>query len=173
MSDDTPKPPARLAETLPAFSESLTPGAAPLRNALPRIEGDPMFHAEMPREVRASAEKRLAALEKLLAELQAEARLVVGGAQRDLDLHAVPLSGTKLRGQSYHLYQRAEGPRFFSLLAPDEYAEINPSHRYLGHFRLNHDGGWTRLDHDDAADRVAHAPELRGPSFVLDDGRGS
>lgn len=161
------QPPASPGETLPAFAERLSPGSAPLRNALPRVEGDPLFAAEMPREVRNQAEKRLAALERLFAELQAEARLVVGGAQRDLALHAVPLSGTRLRGQSYHLFVTVDGRRFFSLLGPDEYATINKSHQHLGHYRLEHDGAWTRLDADDAADRVRHAPPVRGPSFVL------
>lgn len=165
--NDPARPPARANDAPPAFADRLTPGAAPLRNALPRVEGDPLFQTEMPREVRASAEKRLAALEKLFAELQAEARLVVGGAQRDLDLHAIPLSGTRLRGQSYHLFCATDDRRFFSLLGPDEYASINPTHRHLGHYQLNHDGSWTRLDGDDTHDRLRHAPHVRGPSFVL------
>lgn len=168
MSDDRKLPAAAGPDALPDFAERMTAGAAPLRNALPRVEGDPLFQREMPREVRASAEKRLAALEKLFAELQAEAQLVVGGAHRDLDLHQIPLSGTKLRGQSYHLFQATDGRRFFSLLGPDDYATINPSHRHLGHYRLQHDGAWTRLDADDHADRVRHAPPVRGPQFLLD-----
>lgn len=167
MSDDRKLPAAAAPDAPPAFGERLTAGAAPLRNALPRVEGDPLFQREMPREVRASAEKRLAGLEKLFAELQAEAQLVVGGARRDIELHQVPLSGTKLRGQSYHLFQATDGRRFFSLLGPDDYAQINPSHRHLGHYRLQHDGAWTRLDADDKDDRVAHAPPVRGPHFVF------
>lgn len=170
--DDADRPTLRRIDDSPIFAERLTPGAAPLRQALPRVEGDPLFQAEMPREVRNSAEKRLVALEKLFAELQAEARLVVGGAQRDLALHAIPLSGVRLRGQSYHLFAATDGRRFFSLLGPDEYAQINPSHRHLGHYRLEHDGSWKRLDADDVADRLRHAPPVRGPSFVLADEGG-
>ena len=169
MSDSSP--PARKDEHLPDFAERLSPGSAPLANALPRVEGDPRFQAEMPREVRASAEKRLAALEKVFAELQAEAQLIVGGARRDLALHAVPQNGTRLRGQSYHLYARPDGRQFFSLLDPVEYGQIDTAVRYEGHYRLEYDGSWRRLDADDAADRVRHAPPVRGPHFELTDER--
>jgi hypothetical protein len=142
----------------------LTPGSAPLRNDLDLPEADPRFGDEMSREVRDSAAKRLAALERMLAQLQAEARQVVGGARRDLDLHAVPLNGTKLRGRAYHLFESPGGARFFSLLGPDEYAQIDARIAHRGTYRLNHDSSWTRLDGDDAAEQQTFA--LRGPTLL-------
>ncbi len=149
----------------------LTPGSAPFRNQLALPEAAPGFGDEMRREVQASAMKRLEALDRVYQQLQAEARGVVGAARRDMALHAVPLNGTKLRGRDYHLFARPSGERFFSLLEAADYRGIDPAIRFVASYRLNHDGSWTRLDADDEADKLAHAPPGGAPVTPdLDDG---
>lgn len=140
------------AGPLPVPTET---GSAPFRNLLSVPEADPAFGREMTREVRDSAESRLSALDKVYRSLREEAEQIVGGARRDLALHEIPLNGTKLRGRDYHLYERQGGARFFSLLEPADYADIDAGIAHMGAYRLNHDASWTRLDADDAADKLA------------------
>ena len=140
----------------------LSAGSAPLRNQLDLPEADPRFVGEMVREVRDSTRKRLGALEEVFKKLQEEAALVLGGARRDVELHGIKLYGTKLRGRCYHLYQRPDGARFFSLLEPVEYAGLNPDCRPLGSFQLNFDASWIRQDADDTVDRLKYAAPDEG-----------
>ena len=84
--------------------------------------------------------------------LQERAREIIEQASRDVDLihaecrfHCVP-------GRMYHLYERADGHRYFSMVGPDEYGRGGPS-GFVASFRYEHDESWTRLDEVEARDR--------------------
>ena len=90
-------------------------------------------------------------LEQMKA-LQERAREIIEQASRDVDLihaecrfHCVP-------GRVYHLYERADGHRYFSMVGPDEYGRGGPS-GFVASFRYEHDESWTRLDEVEARDR--------------------
>ncbi len=138
---------------------AVTPGSAPLRSQLYILEANPKFQQEMIREIKGVANQRLASLDLVFQSLQNEANRVLGAAQRDLFLHSITLNGTKIRGQAYYLYVRANQNRFFSLLNPAEYQQISQDATSTGHYRLNYDGSWTRLDSDDTADQLKYVPQ--------------
>jgi hypothetical protein len=52
----------------------------------------------------------------------------------------------------YHLYERANGHRDFSMVGPDDYGCGGPS-GFVAGFRYEHDESWTRLDEVEACDR--------------------
>ena len=137
----------------------VTPASGPLRNHIHLIEANPLFQQEMLREVKSVANQRLASLDLVYQTLQQEANRVIGAAQRDLALHNVFLNGTKIRGQAYYLYIKPNHDRFFSLLSPTEYHQITKEISCMGHYRLNYDGSWTRLDADDLADQLKYVPK--------------
>jgi hypothetical protein len=58
----------------------------------------------------------------------------------------------RVPGRTYHLYERPNGHRFFSMLAPDEYGSSAPS-GFVASFRYEHDESWTRVDEIEARDR--------------------
>jgi hypothetical protein len=125
------------------------PGDAPFRNLLAIPENEPGYLVEAKREIQASALRRLEALEQVYRTLVDQAQAIVEAARRDLELHDVPMQAAKIRGSTYHLYERDRPPpRFFSILAPDEYAQADPRARHLGSYRLNEDSSWTRIDSD-------------------------
>jgi hypothetical protein len=127
------------------------PGDPPFRNLLAIPEGAPGYLAEAKREIQISALRRLEALDQVYRELVEQARQIVADTRRDLLLHDVPVQAAKIRGLTYHLYERqaarALAPRrFFSILAPEEHAQADPLARHLASYRLNEDNSWTRLD---------------------------
>lgn len=83
--------------------------------------------------------------------LQEEARSVLNEAERDQDLHHVRCNFKRQPGKIYHLYQKEDGSRYFSMLSPEEWRG-QPPHEFLGSFRLEADYSWTpaeRLDETD------------------------
>jgi hypothetical protein len=125
------------------------PGDPPFRNLLAIPEGAPGYLAEAKREIQISALRRLEALDQVYRELVAQAQRIVVDARRDLLLHDLPVQAAKIRGLTYHLYERdgRDAPRrFFSILAPEEHAQADPLARHLASYRLNEDNSWTRLD---------------------------
>ncbi len=83
--------------------------------------------------------------------LQDRAREIIEQASRDVDLIHAECRFRRVPGRIYHLYERPDGQRFFSMLGPDE--NIGSSGRFVASFRYEHDESWTRLDEIDARDR--------------------
>jgi hypothetical protein len=84
--------------------------------------------------------------------LQERAREIVEQASRDVDLIHAECRFQRVPGRVYHLYERADGHRFFSMLGPDEYGRGGPP-GFVASFRYEHDESWTRLDEVEARDR--------------------
>ena len=84
--------------------------------------------------------------------LQQRAREIMEQASRDIDLIHVECRFRRVPGRIYHLYERPDGQRYFSMLSPDEYGPGAGS-GFLGSFRFEHDESWTRLDEIEARDQ--------------------
>ncbi|MBK1702074.1 DUF2452 domain-containing protein [Thiococcus pfennigii] len=83
--------------------------------------------------------------------LQAEARKVLDEAREEQALTHAECHFKRRPGQVYHLYRRADGRTFFSMLSPTDWGET-PPHAFVGSYRLENDYSWTpaeRLADDD------------------------
>ena len=89
-------------------------------------------------------------LEQMKA-LQDRAREIIEQASRDVDLIHAECRFHRVPGRIYHLYERADGHRVFSMVGPDEYGRGGPS-GFVASFRYEHDESWTRLDEIEARD---------------------
>lgn len=83
--------------------------------------------------------------------LQEEAREVLESAQRDQELHRAQCNFKRIPGRIYHLYQRADGSNYFSMLGPEEWGG-KPPHEFRGSYRLENDMSWTQGDQLDQPD---------------------
>jgi hypothetical protein len=123
--------------------------------------GAPISLVDTAREIEsASASVALrtnAQLEVILEQmrtLQQRAREIIDQAARDVDLIHVECRFRRVPGRTYHLYERAGGHRYFSMLAPEELGYT--SAQFIGSFRCEHDQSWTRADEVEARDRRRH-----------------
>ena len=89
-------------------------------------------------------------LEQMKA-LQERARAIVEQASRDVELVHVDCKFRRVAGRIYHLYERPDGHRYFSMLSPEE--QGSTSSAFIASFRYEHDESWTRLDEIDARDK--------------------
>ena len=83
--------------------------------------------------------------------LQQRAREIIEQAARDVDLIHVECRFRRVPGRVYHLYERSDGHRYFSMLTPEELGYASAD--FVGSFRFEYDQSWTRLDEVDARDR--------------------
>jgi len=95
---------------------------------------------------------KLTVIAEQIRNLQDKARTLLARAHRDAELHRVRCNFEKKPGGEYHLYRRASGERWFSLLAPHEWSSPPANQTFEGSYRLDMDMGFTRLDipEDDA-----------------------
>jgi len=84
--------------------------------------------------------------------ISAAAREIIEQASRDVELIHAECRFHRVPGRLYHLYERAGGHRFFSMLGPDEYGGAGPS-GFVASYRYEHDESWTRLDEVEGRDR--------------------
>ncbi len=98
---------------------------------------------------------RVSAKLKVIADqikaLQQEARSVLEEAQKDQELHRAQCNFKRIPGKIYHLYAKADGTRYFSMLSPEDWRG-NPPHEYLGAYRLENDMSWTPAEKLDTPD---------------------
>ena len=99
--------------------------------------------------VRVSAKLRVIADQ--IKALQEEARTVLEEAQQDQDLHHAQCAFKRLPGHIYHLYQKEDGSRHFSMLSPEDWQSA-PPHTFLGSYRLEADMSWTPSEKLDTPD---------------------
>jgi len=97
--------------------------------------------------------------------LQAEARKVLDEARDEQALTHAECAFKRLPGRVYHLYRRADGRRFFSMLSPEDWRG-NPPHPFEGSYRLEADYSWTPADDaagaDDTGDLVKQLLRIGG-----------
>jgi hypothetical protein len=86
-----------------------------------------------------------------IKSLQAEARKVLDDAKAEQALAQVECGFKRLPGKVYHLYQRDDGGRYFSMLSPDDWRG-QPPHTFVASYRLEVDYSWTPLASIDQPD---------------------
>ena len=84
--------------------------------------------------------------------LQERAREIIEQASRDVDLIHAECRFHKVPGRIYHLFERTDGHRYFSMVGPDEFGGAVPS-GFQASYRYEHDESLTRVDEMEARDR--------------------
>ncbi|NEV61366.1 DUF2452 domain-containing protein [Thiorhodococcus minor] len=77
-----------------------------------------------------------------IRQLQEEARKVLTDAREEQALTHAECAFKRIPGRTYHLYRRANGRAFFSMLSPEDWGGRSP-HELLGSYRLEVDYSWT------------------------------
>ena len=85
---------------------------------------------------------KLQVIAEQIRALQDQARAILGAAHRDGELHRARCAFKKRPGAVYHLYRRAEGATYLSMLSPEDWSG-KPPHAFEGSFRLEADLSWT------------------------------
>ena len=98
--------------------------------------------AEADRHLNTRVSAKLEVLAEQIRSLQEEAKRTLAEAQEDHDMHRARCNFPRRPGQIYHLYERANGERYFSMVSPREWAN-NPPDTFVGSYQLNHDMSWT------------------------------
>jgi hypothetical protein len=83
--------------------------------------------------------------------LQAEARKVLAEAREEQALTHAECAFKRIPGKVYHLYRKASGGSFFSMLSPADWRDA-PPHEFLGSYRLEADYSWTPAEQLDQRD---------------------
>ncbi len=87
---------------------------------------------------------KLELIAKQMRALREEAERVLAATQRDAELHRVKCSFEKVPGGVYHVYRRASGELYFSLMAPDEWS-LPHAQEHVGSYRMEVDRSFTPL----------------------------
>lgn len=103
---------------------------------------------------------KLSVIAEEIRHLQEQARVMLDRAQRDALLHRARCAFEKKPGGVYHLYERDDGERWLSLMAPDEWIRPQPQ-TFEGTYRLEADMSFTRIDVE-ADDRRPEVDVLGG-----------
>ncbi len=85
-----------------------------------------------------------------IALLQQEARKVLADARIEQALNQAQCAFKRVPGKTYHLYRRADGQTFFSMLSPEDWHGLAP-HAFVGSYRLESDYSWTPADEADSS----------------------
>jgi len=119
----------------------------------------PAFHAPQLAEEVARAEAmlnaRTSAKLRVIADqiksLQAEARKVLDEARDEQSLTRAQCAFKRVPGRLYHLYHKADGSTYFSMLSPQDWGG-RPPDEFAGSFRLEADYSWTPAEQLDQPD---------------------
>ena len=84
--------------------------------------------------------------------LQERAREIIEQASRDVDLIHAECRFHRVPGKIYHLFERGDGHRYFSMVGPTEFGGAVPA-GFVASYRYEHDESWTRVDKMEARDR--------------------
>lgn len=123
----------------------------------------PSFHApDLAAEV-ARAEAMLSArtgaklrvIADQIKALQLEARKVLDEARKEQSLTQAQCAFKRIPGKTYHLYRKADGRTFFSMLSPPDWGG-KPPHAFIGSYRLETDYAWTPADGAERPDDTGH-----------------
>ena len=87
-----------------------------------------------------------------MRSLQERARAIIEQATRDVDLIHAECRFHRVAGRIYHLYERPDAQRYFSMVGPDEFGGHVPT-GFVASFRYEHDESWTRVDEIEARER--------------------
>lgn len=88
-----------------------------------------------------------------IRQLQESARAILHEAEQEQALHQADCAFERKPGHHYHLYRKADGTTFWSMLSLADWRE-RPPHVFVGSYRLEADYSWTRLEQPDAPEGV-------------------
>jgi len=88
---------------------------------------------------------KLRVIAEQIKQLQNQAKNILEGAQKDQMLHRAKCNFTRRPGEIYHLYKKADGSTYFSMLSPNEWGNSSP-HSHEGSYRLELDMSWTPVE---------------------------
>ncbi|XP_017069936.2 uncharacterized protein C1orf50 homolog [Drosophila eugracilis] len=97
------------------------------------------------KQLKSSTCHKLGVIMDQIKMLQAQAMNILKESNLNQDLHSAACNFTKKPGQIYHLYQRASGQNYFSMLSPEEW-NLSVDQTFKGSYRLEYDLTWTPLD---------------------------
>lgn len=107
-----------------------------------------------------TAHAKLRVIADTILKLKDEARKVLEETQQNQRLHRAHCQFKKIPGKIYHLYIKANGDQYFSMLSPNEWGG-EPVHNFQGSYRLETDMSWKAVE--DLANN-----ELVGIEHLLD-----
>lgn len=87
---------------------------------------------------------RLEIIAEQIRHLQEEAARILDKAREDAMLHGVEIRFQRRVGATYHLYRKANGVLYMSMVSPEEWG-TSPDEP-MGSYRLEPDQSWTRVD---------------------------
>ena len=109
----------------------------------------------------AVASAELTQIAEQMRALKERARVVLEAASESLAIHRARCSFAKKPGHTYHLYERADGERWLSMIGPAEWGSESADRIFRGSYRLELDQAFTKLDVAGGAPRaVVAASEL-------------
>ena len=100
----------------------------------------------------AVASAELSQIAEQIRALQERARSVLEAASENLALHQARCSFQKRPGHVYHLYERADGERWLSMIGPAEWGSDDADRVFRGSYRLELDQSFTRVDGQEAGE---------------------
>jgi hypothetical protein len=119
----------------------------PVSRLAPAFQGNDLAaevaRAESMLSARTGAKLRVIADQ--IKALQAEARKVLEEAREEQALTRARCGFKRIPGHTYHLYRKADGDAFFSMLSPEDWGG-RPPQEFLGSYRLEADYSWTCAD---------------------------
>jgi hypothetical protein len=95
--------------------------------------------------IASTATARLSQIAAQMQALREQAEVVLQKAREDAELHRAEARFARLPGKTYHLYARADGSRYWSMLSPEEWGGT-PPHPFVASYRLEADRSFTRVD---------------------------
>lgn len=107
--------------------------------------------------VRVSA--KLKVIADQIRHLQQEARDILEETQRDQQLHQAECQFKRIPGKTYHLYEKHNQKKYFSLLAPAEWGN-RPPHTFIGSYRLENDMSWTAIEDSNSSTTTDDSREI-------------
>jgi hypothetical protein len=98
--------------------------------------------------VKNTAYNKLDVIAEQIKFLQSQAKQILEKSSMDTKLHSIPCNFIKSPGNTYHLYERSSGEKFWSMVSPQEFGSSNKN-EYLGSWRLENDKSYTKVDEID------------------------
>lgn len=125
--------------------------------------------AEADQVVATVVHAKLEVIAEQIRGLQAQAKAVLEAAADAADLHRAECRFRKRIGAVYHLYTRANGSRYVSMLSPEDWRG-EPPDRFEGSYRLETDMSWTPAGEQRASTKALRAL-IATPSLGSDNER--
>lgn len=74
-----------------------------------------------------------------------QAKQILEEARHSANLNHMACNFVKIPGHTYHLYERIDGVKYWSMLSREDWGGA-PPHCHLGSYRYEHDRSWTPLE---------------------------